>query len=149
MIIESEAETYPAPGVMATRPATAPAIKPRAPTRPAWRYWTTAQAAIPNRDAITDVDSALIAVPSAANPDPPLNPIHPIHSSRNPMNVIGTLWERIDTFSDLRPRKATRANPEAPAHMWTTVPPAKSRVDSPKGRSSMRPPPHTMWAIGA
>jgi len=148
-MMESEAETYPAPGVMATSPATAPAISPRAPTRPAWRYWTTAHAAIPNRDAITDVDRALIAVPSAASPDPPLKPIQPIHSSRNPMKVIGTLCERMDTFSDLRPRKATRASPEAPAHMWTTVPPAKSRVDRPNGRFSIRPPPQTMWAMGA
>ena len=101
---------------------------------------------IPAAGATMVTATAFTAIPSAASPEPPLKPSQPNQSMANPMKTMGMLCPLLITRSLLCPTKTANASPVVAAHMWTTVPPAKS---STVRYWSNSPPPQTQWAMGA
>ena len=85
--------------------------------------------------------SAIPATPSAASSEPALNPNQPTHSMAAPTMVYARLFGSIGVTGYPRrgPRTSAAASPAMPALMWTTVPPAKSRMPY----APSQPPPHT------
>ena len=73
---------------------------------------------------------AMPATPSAASSLPALNPNQPTQSIAAPTTVYPRLFGGIGVFGyPLRlPSAMHAASPATPALMWTTVPPAKSRI---------------------
>ncbi len=117
--------TYPAPGVMATRPATMPDAAPRLVGWPSRRHSTSTQdkpAAAAARKVLT---KAWAAWPSAPSADPALKPNHPNHRIPVPSITSGMLCGRCG-FSVRCPRTSTAASAAIPALTWMAVPPAKS-----------------------
>eukprot|EP00438_Fugacium_kawagutii_P031679 Skav232908 [mRNA] locus=scaffold1477:508993:509643:+ [translate_table: standard] len=137
--------TKPAPGVMATRPATAPTD---APTLLALPFRTRSMASHVNM-----ADAAATKVVAAATPsvvdkaEPPLNPNQPNQRRQPPKITKGALAGPRSFSTCLRgPRIAPATRPDTPELMWTTVPPAKSRASS---LVAIQPPPQTQWHKGA
>ncbi len=77
--------TKPEPGVIATRPATAPEMRPRSEGLPRVFHSTAIQARAPAAAAICVTRIAITARPSAARPEPPLKPIQPNQSRQAPI----------------------------------------------------------------
>ena len=90
--------TNPAAGVIATRPATAPEIAPKALGLPlrnhSARHQPMAAAAAPKWVAI----KALVASVPADNALPALNPNQPTHRRPAPMKLRTTLWGGIGSL---------------------------------------------------
>ena len=133
--------TDPEAGVMATSPAMAPEAMPSTLGLP-WRIHSQdihASAAAAVASWVTA--SAIPATPSAANSEPALNPNQPTHSMAAPTMVYARLFGSIGVTGYPRrgPRTSAAASPAMPALMWTTVPPAKSRMPY----APSQPPPHT------
>src|SRR4051812_26830875 len=147
-------DTNPAPGVMTTRPATAPEQKPRMVGLPRVSHSSSGHTAQATAVASVVVVKAFAAIPSDATALPALKPYHPTHSMPVPIMVNTMLCgmnARLPQPVRLpRMRHSTRA--DQPDDMWTTVPPAKSMAliealafHTPFIRPST---PHTMCASG-
>src|SRR5437899_2649069 len=145
--------TKPAAGVLATRPATAPEMAPRALARPflshSAKLQLNAAAAAPKCVAT----KALLASPPEDNALPALKPNHPTHKRHAPMKLSTMLWGGIGCFGypTRFPMYRAQTSAETPEVICTTVPPAKSSVGNlpPSEALRMPPLPQTMWAIGA
>src|ERR1700757_791340 len=90
--------TNPDAGVMATSPATAPEMAPRAPALPFFNHPPALQlkpaAAAPKCVAT----NALLASPPEERALPALKPNHPTHSKHAPMKLSTRLWGGIGCF---------------------------------------------------
>src|SRR5208337_1985846 len=122
--------TYPAAGVIATRPATAPETNPSELGLPPWAHETSSHAIAATAVAVLVVTKALTARPFAATALPALNPNQPNHRSTAPRIDHGILAGSIaylpyPTRLPITSAKASAAKPEL---IWTTVPPAKTIV---------------------
>src|SRR5215475_4387598 len=144
--------TNPAAGVIATRPATAPEIAPRALAFPFFSHSATLQ---PNAAAAAPkcvATNALDANPPAANALPALNPNQPTHSKQAPMKLKTKLCGGIGCLGKPTrlPIYSAQTSAETPEVMCTTVPPAKSRQGNfpPSVAFSNPPLPQTMCASG-
>src|ERR1700683_1703311 len=82
--------TKPEAGVMATSPATAPEIAPRALGLPFLIHSARAQARAAAAVAKCVLTKALVASPLAATAEPALNPNHPTHSMHAPIKLRTT-----------------------------------------------------------
>src|SRR5438105_2111392 len=80
--------TKPDAGVMATKPATAPAAAPSTLGRPLCSHETVIHVSAPMAAAVLVTTKALVARPPAARAEPALNPNHPNHSSDAPSTTI-------------------------------------------------------------
>src|SRR5215468_1498313 len=90
--------TNPAAGVIATSPATAPEIAPKALARPFFSHSAALQlnaaAAAPKCVAT----NALLAKPPAASALPALNPNHPTHNKQAPIKLSTRLCGGMGCF---------------------------------------------------
>src|SRR5271156_2718004 len=144
--------TKPDAGVMATRPATAPEIAPRAVARPLRIHSAALQpiaaAAAPKWVAM----KAEVARVPAFRAEPALNPNHPTHSKHAPIKLRTTECGGIGWrgYSSRLPRYNAVTSADTPEVMCTTVPPAKSRQGKRPPRDALRNPPlpQTICAIG-
>ncbi len=138
--------TKPAPGVIATRPATAPVATPSIVGLPPWRHSTIIQETAAAEAAVFVVTKALAAAPSAAKALPALNPNQPTHRRAAPVTVNGKLCGGICSLGQPRRRPSSKAHTRAdtPELIWTTVPPAKSKAPI----APIQPPPQTQCASG-
>src|SRR5580692_109949 len=145
--------TKPAAGVIATSPATAPEIAPSALARPFLSHSAALQLMAAAAVAKCVATNALVARELAARALPALNPNHPTHSKHAPTKLRVKLCGGMGCLGKPTrlPRYKAHTNAETPELMWTTVPPAKSRVGNfPPSEAFSKPPlPHTMWASGA
>src|SRR5581483_11605810 len=82
--------TNPEAGVMATRPATAPEIAPRALGLPLWIHSARLQAMAAAAVAKWVLTKALVARVPAATALPALNPNQPTHNRHAPMKLSTT-----------------------------------------------------------
>src|SRR5580658_5664739 len=140
--------TNPAAGVMATRPATAPEIAPRALARPFFSHSAALQLIAAAAVAKCVATNALVARELAASALPALNPNHPTHSKQAPIKLNTRLCGGMGCFGKpvRLPRYKAHTSAETPELICTTVPPAKSRVGNlPPSEAFSNPPlPHTM-----
>src|SRR5678815_5514355 len=83
--------TYPAAGVIATSPTTAPVAPPTAVACPDFHTSSISHTTSAVAAAACVVITAVAAIPSAASADPPLKPNHPTHRRPAPTRVNGTL----------------------------------------------------------
>src|SRR5271165_1742332 len=145
--------TKPAAGVMATRPATAPEIAPRALARPFLIHSARLQLKAAEAAPRWVATKAVVARPLEARALPALNPNQPTHSRQAPMKLSTRLCGGIGCFGKPTrlPRYRAHTSADTPEVMCTTVPPAKSRVGKrPPSAAFRKPPlPHTMCAMGA
>ncbi len=121
--------TYPAAGVIATRPTTAPMQAPRADGLRPRIQSKNIQPSIAAAEAVFVVANAIAAVPLAATADPALKPNQPNQSIPVPRITKGTFAGEVvslATWIFRRPRINAPASAAQPADMCTTVPPAKS-----------------------
>src|SRR5260370_13668926 len=120
--------TRPEAGVIATRPATAPEIAPRAVTRPPRIHSAALQpmaaAAAPKWVAM----NAEVARVPALRAEPALNPNHPTQSKHAPIKLRTTECGGIGSRgeSSRLPPYNTVASADTPKGMWTAGPPAQS-----------------------
>ena len=144
-MIEPETSTNPDAGVMATRPATAPAAIPRTLGRPLWIHEAVSQVSPDIAAAVFVTTKALVASPPpAASALPALNPNQPNHRSDAPrMVMVASCGPPVFRR---RPMSTAATRAETPLEMWTTVPPAKSRAPS---TCSQPPVPQTQCASGS
>src|SRR5665647_1037498 len=84
MIIDAIGVTYPAAGVIATRPTTPPLTNPSELGLPPCTQLTSIHASAPAAAAVFVVTNALAASPFAANALPELNPNQPNQRSAAP-----------------------------------------------------------------
>src|SRR2546430_17000614 len=84
------AVTYPAAGVIPTRPTTAPVAAPTAVIFPVRIESSTAHVSTAAAAAAFVLTNASAAVPFAASADPALKPTQPNHSSPAPLRTSGT-----------------------------------------------------------
>src|SRR5207253_8858517 len=98
MRIDAETSTYPDAGVMATRPATAPAAAPSTLGAPLCSHETVIQVSAAIAAAVLVTTNAFAARPPAVIALPALNPNQPNHRSESPSTVIvaacGTIGSR-------------------------------------------------------
>src|SRR5947208_15145389 len=87
--------TNPAAGVMATSPATAPEIAPRALARPFLIHSAALQASAAAAAPKCVATKALDAKEPAASALPALKPHHPTHSRHAPIKLSTRLCERM------------------------------------------------------
>src|SRR5919197_5195932 len=148
MRIEAETSTYPDAGVIATRPATAPAAAPRTLGAPLCSHDTVIHVSAAIAAAVLVTTNAFAARPPAVTALPALNPNQPNQRRLAPRTVIvascGSIGSRPKPRR--RPRTSAATSAETPLVMWTTVPPAKSSV--PRERSHP-PVPQTQCATGS
>src|SRR5581483_12449496 len=83
--------TKPEPGVMATRPATAPDAAPRTVGLPRVIHSATIQPSVAAAAPVLVATKALAARPPEVSALPALNPNHPTQSSAAPATVKGRL----------------------------------------------------------
>ncbi len=141
-------ETNPAPGVIPTRPTTAPVAAPTAVACPPKRLSSASHVSAAAAAPAFVVTKASDAVPLAASAEPALNPNQPNHRSPAPRRTYGTLCgmraTRLKSWRGPSIFAATSA--AVPAVTWTTVPPAKSSAP----HALRNPPvPQTQCATGA
>src|SRR6185295_11565300 len=91
MTIADMGPTYPEPGVIATRPATAPLAAPSMVGFPRTDHSANNQLSDADAAAVFVATNALVANPLAPSADPALNPNHPTHNRPAPITVNGTL----------------------------------------------------------
>src|ERR687895_794866 len=140
----AQGATYPAAGVIATSPATAPVAAPTVVGLPCFRHSGMSHPMVAAAAATWVVTKACSARPPDERALPALKPNHPNHRIAAPVITMGTLWgtNAWEPNPFRFPRYRMAASAAAPAEMWTTVPPAKSRAP----RSASHPPPHTQCA---
>src|SRR5947209_10700656 len=149
MRIDAAGVTYPAAGVIATSPATAPAVAPTTLGWPLCAHEIVSHVSAAIAAAVVVLTNALAARPFAASALPALKPNQPNHSSAQPSTTIGMSCG--STSSPRRcvmrlPRTQAATSAETPDEMCTTVPPAKSSAPS---LPSQPPCPHTQCASGS
>src|SRR5256885_12387888 len=88
MMIEPETSTKPEAGVIATRPATAPAAMPSTLGRPRWIHETVSQVSPAIAAAVFVTTNALVARPPAVSALPALKPNQPNQRSAAPRIVM-------------------------------------------------------------
>src|SRR4030095_14458407 len=140
--------TKPAPGVIATSPATAPLAAPSMVGFPEWLHSANNHVSAAVAAAVLVLTNAFAAMPSALRALPALNPNHPTQSKAAPVTANGRLCGAIYSVGKPRRRPTTRAHTEAetPELICTTVPPAKSSAP----RAPIQPPfPQTQCASGS
>src|SRR5574338_186961 len=158
MIKDAIGPTKPEAGVIATSPATAPDEAPTMLGFPVWAQAIRVHVSAAMPVAVFVTTHADVAIPSASNSEPALNPNQPNQSIPTPNTTIGMLCGSIGTlpYPNLLPRISAPAKAENPEVMWTTVPPAKSSANV--GLRSllrsiapppMNPPPQTQCATGS
>ena len=119
--------TYPAEGVIATKPTTHPTAAPMAEGLRPRRQSKKIQVIMAVAEAVLVLRNALIACPSACSEEPALKPNQPSHNMAAPKRTNGMLAGsllRVSAF--LRPRKMAPASAATPLEACTTIPPAKS-----------------------
>src|SRR4249920_377338 len=123
-----DGDTNPAPGVITTRPATAPEQKPRMVGLPRVTHSRAGHTAQATAVASVVVVKALAAMPSAATALPALKPYQPTHSMPVPTIVsVKLCGTNARVPKPLRlPSIRHSTNADQPDDMCTTVPPAKS-----------------------
>src|SRR6266446_4069262 len=89
--------TYPAAGVMPTRPTTSPVAAPTAVILPVRIRSSAAQVTSAAAAAVLVLTNASAASPFAASAEPALKPNQPNQSSPAPSSTSGTLWGAIGT----------------------------------------------------
>src|SRR5436309_14424674 len=97
MMIDAVTFTYPDAGVIATRPATAPAAAPSTLGRPWWAQLTVIQVSAAIAAAVLVTTKALTASSFAAPALPALKPNQPNQSSAAPSTVIVASCGSIDS----------------------------------------------------
>src|SRR5438445_4955534 len=147
MSIEADTSTNPDAGVIATRPATAPAAAPRTLGAPLCSHETVIQVSAAIAAAVLVTTNAFAASPPAVIALPALKPNQPNQRRLAPRTVMvascGSIGSRPKPTRRPRTSAATRA--ETPLVMCTTVPPAKSSAPS----LPSQPPPQTQCATGS
>src|SRR6516162_5115701 len=129
MTIDSRIETYPAAGVIATSPTTAPMQAPSADGLFPFSQSKNIQASMADAEAVFVVANASAAAGEAARAEPALKPNQPNQSIPVPRSTNGTLAGEnasLDRWLCRRPSIKAPASAAQPADMCTTVPPAKS-----------------------
>ena len=116
MIIAAMGVTYPAAGVIATSPATAPLTNPSELGFP-WIQLTMSQAIAPAAAAVFVVTNAWAASPCAPRALPALNPNQPNQRRAAPRIVSGILFGSMEylpkpTRFPMTKASARAANPE-------------------------------------
>src|SRR5580693_2881493 len=91
-------ETKPAAGVIATSPATAPEIAPRALGLPLFHHSAALQPRVAAAAPKWVATNALVASVPADSALPALNPNHPTHNKQAPMKLKTTLCGGMDCF---------------------------------------------------
>src|SRR6185369_2901988 len=91
MAIAESGLTNPEPGVMATRPATAPDAAPSTVGLPDTIHSARTQPSVALAAAMCVTTNAFVASPLAPNADPALNPNQPTHSNAAPKPANGRL----------------------------------------------------------
>src|ERR671919_983263 len=91
MVIAPTGVTYPAAGVMPTRPTTAPVAAPTAVTFPVRTKSRIAHVNTAAAGAVLVLVNARAATPLAPSAEPALNPNQPNQSSPAPSSTNGTL----------------------------------------------------------
>src|SRR5438270_9970741 len=138
---------------MATKPATAPEIAPKALARPFLIHSARLQLSAAAAAAKCVATKALVAKGLEASALPALKPNQPTHNRHAPIKLSTKLWGGIGCFGKpvLLPRYRAQTSADTPELMCTTVPPAKSSVGNlpPRAALSSPPLPHTMCARGA
>src|SRR4051794_25661612 len=140
--------TYPAAGVTATRPATAPVQAPSTVALPLCRYSISDQLTVAAAAAVLVLTNAATADALAPRALPALKPNQPNQSRPVPRAVIVRLCGCISSLpSPLRlPITSTQQRAAMPEMMWTTRPPAKSSAPM----DLIQPPgPQTQCATGS
>src|SRR5438477_12581521 len=124
--------TYPEAGVMATRPATAPAAAPSTLGCRLWYQLTVIQVSAAMAVAVLVTTNALVARVPAVTALPALKPNQPNQSRLAPRTVIVASCGSDFSLPNPRRRPRTRAatSAETPELIWTTVPPAKASAPS-------------------
>src|SRR2546425_13167518 len=89
MRMDADTSTYPDAGVIATRPATAPAAAPRTLGAPLCSHETVIQVSAAIAAAVFVTTNAFAARPPALIALPALNPNQPNQSNDAPTTVIG------------------------------------------------------------
>src|SRR5881296_3557018 len=147
MRIEAETSTNPDAGVIATRPATAPAAAPRTLGAPLCSHETVIHVSAAIAAAVFVTTKAFAASPPDASALPALKPNQPNQRSDAPSTVIvascGSIGSR--PYPTRRPSTSAATSAETPLVMCTTVPPAKSSAPS----CPSQPPPQTQCATGS
>src|SRR6186997_1670939 len=148
MSTDAAGVTYPAAGVIATSPATAPIAAPSTEGVPRCSQEIVTHVIAAIAAAVFVVTKAVAARPFAPRADPALKPNQPNHSRPAPRTVIGTSCGSVaGAMRPLRrPMNSAATRAATPLARWTTVPPAKSRTPRPNSQPSGD---HTQWAIGA
>src|SRR5208337_5404479 len=153
MAIDDMGETKPAAGVIATSPATAPEIAPRALGFPRFHHSAALHPRVAAAAPKCVATKALVARLPAPSALPALKPNHPTQSKHAPMTLSTTLCGGMGSFGNPRrfPRYNAQTSAETPEVTCTTVPPAKSSVGivPPKEAFSRPPLPQTMCAMGS
>ena len=98
MAMADMGETKPAAGVIATSPATAPEIAPRALGFPLFHHSAVLQPRVAAAAPKCVATNALVARDPADRALPALNPNHPTHSKQAPMKLKTTLCGGMDCF---------------------------------------------------
>src|SRR3954465_3171742 len=116
MISDAIGVTNPVAGVMATSPATAPEIAPRALALPLRSHSATDHPITAAAAAKCVFTNALVARPPAARALPALKPNHPTHRRHAPTKLSTTLCGGIGSFGypTRRPRYIAQTNADTP-----------------------------------
>jgi len=140
--------TNPAPGVIDTRPTTAPVAAPNKVGFLYRIYSIKIHESIAEAAAVFVVIKALEARFPADSALPALNPNQPNHKMPVPISTKGILWGIIWIlpYPFLLPITIAETKPAIPELIWTTVPPAKSRAFNLNNQPSGC---HTQWARGS
>src|ERR1700758_3382701 len=153
MINAGMGATNPAAGVMATSPATAPEIAPKALARPFLIHSAKLQLSAAAAAAKCVATKALVAKGLEARALPALKPNQPTHNRHAPIKLSTKLWGGIGCLGKpvRLPKYSAQTSADTPELMCTTVPPAKSSVGKRPPRDAFNSPPfpHTMCASGA
>src|SRR5688500_20240052 len=104
MTIAAETSTWPDAGVIATRPATAPAEAPSTLGAPLCSQETVIQVRAAIAAAVVVTTNALAARPPEESALPAVNPNHPNQSSDAPSPVMGASWRSVAAVPTPPPR---------------------------------------------
>src|SRR5215510_1167072 len=135
--------TNPAAGVMATSPATAPEIAPKALGFPLRNHSAPPQPTTAAAAARWVATKALVARLPALSALPALKPNHPTQSRHAPIKLSTMLCGGIGFcgYPRRRPRYNAQTSAETPDVTCTTVPPAKSSVGKRPPNAAFNSPP--------
>src|SRR3954454_19300138 len=154
MITALVGATKPAPGVMTTRPATAPEQKPSTVGLPRVTHSRSGQTLAATAVARVVVVKAFAAMPSEATALPALKPYQPTQSMPVPTMVSTRLCGSNGSLPKPTrlPTMSASTSADQPEDMCTTVPPAKSMalIEASLFQTPFISPsaPQTMWASG-